>query len=128
VTKSDKNKPKISTRQIKAIPFLVACPTLDAGCKKAKISGNTFYKWVRNPEFKTELKKQRDLVIEDALELLKSHITGAVDTLIKLLNNTESETLKRLICNDIINHTIKSKELEDLEKRISRLENVMKES
>ena len=69
-------------------------------------------------EFKAALKKQRDLVIEDALEVLKRNITVAVDTLIGLLRTTESETLKRLICNDIINHTIKSKEIEDLEKRI----------
>jgi hypothetical protein len=47
---------KLSERQKKAIPFLVNSPTVDRGCKGAKISRETYYQWLSDPLFKEELK------------------------------------------------------------------------
>jgi hypothetical protein len=118
---------RLTSKQLKAIPHIVAAPTIDEGCKRAKISRNTFYTWLQNTAFKAELKRQRDLVIEDALEIVKASINRAVNALIKLLDTTDNDSLKRLICNDIINHTMKSKELEDLDKRVGIIEELIKD-
>jgi hypothetical protein len=127
VTKKDKKTARLTAKQLKAIPFIVASSTIEEGCKRAKISRNTFYTWLQNIDFKAELRRQRDLVIEDALEILKSKITSAVNALLKLLDTTDNDSLKRLICNDIINHTMKSKELEDLDKRVGIIEELIKD-
>ena len=60
--------------------------------------------------------------MREALDTLRQNVTRAVDTLARLLGETESETLQRLIANDIISHTLRAKELQDLEKRIEILE------
>jgi len=129
MTNGDKNKAlPLTDKQIKAIPHLIAAGTYDEGCKKARISRNTLYKWLKDPPFKTELQRHRDVVIEEALDTLKGNINKAVDTLVSLLGSAGSDSLKRLICNDIIGHTIKSKELEDLEERITALEKTIGEN
>ena len=124
MTKSDKNKGQnLTERQVKAIPHLVASSTYEKGCRKARISRNTFYEWLKDPVFKAELKRQRDTVIEEALETLKSSMTNAVKVLLDLLDTTKNEYLKRNVAKDIIGYVIKAKEIEDLDKRITEIEN-----
>ncbi len=84
MTKSDEIG--LSRRQLKALPFFVtSCLDVDA-CRKASISKQTYYEWLKNPPFKKELKRLRDLVIEDAVEQLKAYTSKAVSTLVKLLD------------------------------------------
>ena len=124
MTKSDKNKGQnLTERQVKAIPHLVASYTYEKGCRKARISRNTFYEWLKDPVFKAALRRQRDTIIEEALETLKSSMTTAVEVLVDLLDTTKNEYLKRNISKDIIGYVIKAKEIEDLDKRITEIEN-----
>ena len=124
MTESDKNKGQnLTERQLKAIPHLVASSSYEKGCRKARISRNTFYEWLKDPVFKAELKRQRDTVIEEALETLKSSMTNAVKVLLELLDETKNEYLKRNVAKDIIGYVIKAKEIEDLDKRITEIEN-----
>ncbi len=127
MTKSDTLQgEKLSERQKKAIPFLVNSPTVEDGCRKARISRDTYYHWLSDPLFKDELKRHRDQVIEEALNVMKANMTKAVNTLVDLLN-TESEFLRRSVANDILGHVLKSKELEDIERRVEALERIVKE-
>ena len=116
-----KEKPKLSRRQIKAIPFLVSSRIYTQGCDKAKINKATLYKWLKQPEFKDELDRQRNEIVEAAFSLISQNIEKAVSTLVGLLD-TKDERVKRLTANDIINHFLKHKELKDLEERIERIE------
>ena len=102
---------------------MVASSSYEKGCRKARISRNTFYEWLKDPVFKAELKRQRDTVIEEALETLKSSMTNAVKVLLELLDETKNEYLKRNVAKDIIGYVIKAKEIEDLDKRITEIEN-----
>ena len=54
-------------------------------------------------------------------------MTKAVRTLVGLLDTAENAYLKRLVSNDLIGYALKARELEDLENRISRLEELVKE-
>ncbi len=117
---------KLSERQKKAIPFLLNSPTVEGGCKRAKISRETYYQWLSDPLFKDELKRHRDQVIEEALNVMKANMTKAVNVLVSLLK-TENEFLRRAVANDRLGHVLKRKELEDIEKRIEALERIVKE-
>ena len=114
-------KIKLSRRQLKAIPFLIGSPTYTQGCEKAKINKTTLYKWLKNPEFRTELDRQRSEIVEAAFGMIAQNIEKAVSTLVGLLD-TGDDRVKRLTANDIIGHFLKQKELEDLEERIQQIE------
>jgi hypothetical protein len=116
-----KEIPKLSRRQLKAIPFLVGSPTYTQGCDKAKINKATLYKWLKQPEFKAKLDRQRNEIVEAAFDMIAQNIEKAVSELIGLLD-TGDDRVKRLTANDIIGHFLKHKELKDLEQRIERIE------
>ena len=55
---------------IKAIPIIVTSPTYTEGCEKTKLDRTTFYEWLKIPEFKAELERQRDEVVVEAFGVL----------------------------------------------------------
>lgn len=116
-----KGKSKLTDRQLKAIPFIVSSPTYTEGMQKAKVNRSTFYKWLKEPEFKAELERQRDQVAAEAFGILSQGLTRAVETLVGLLDN-EDDRLKRLTAKDVIDFIIRHKENEDLDKRLTEVE------
>ncbi len=115
---------ELTDRQLKAIPYLVSSPTLEEGRKKARVSKNALFTWLRDPVFKNELQRQRNVVITEALEILKGHLVKATESLVDLLE-TDSDSLRRHVANDIIGHALKWKEIEDLEKRLCDVEQLI---
>ena len=121
MNKKTNAEPKLTERQRKAIPFIVSSPTHTQGCKKAKINKATFYKWLKAPEFKAELDRQRDQVASEAFGVLTQSLTKAVETLAGLLDNKD-DRLKRLAAKDVIDFIIRHKENEDLDRRLTEIE------
>ncbi|MHC4637390.1 MAG: phBC6A51 family helix-turn-helix protein [Planctomycetota bacterium] len=115
------NNGKLTPRQLKAIPFIVSCPTYTEGMKKAKVNRSTFYKWLKEPEFKAELDRQREEITAEAFGILSQGLTKAVETLVSLLDNKD-DRLKRLAAKDVINFIIRHKENEDLDERLTEVE------
>ena len=105
---------------------IVSSPTCTKGCKKAKINKSTLYKWLKEPEFKAEIEKQRDEVVAEAFGILSQGLTKAVETLVSFLDNKD-DRLKRMACKDVIEYIIKHKENEDLDKRLTAIEQQLSE-
>ena len=116
-----KEKSKLTDRQLKAIPHIVSSPTYTEGCKKAKINKTTFYKWLKKPEFKAELDRQREEVAAEAFGQLAKSLNKAVETLVGLLD-IKDDRLKRLTAKDVIDFIIRHKENEDLDERLMAIE------
>lgn len=116
-----KKKPKLTPRQLKAIPHIVGSPTYTQGCKKARINKTTLYKWLKEPEFKAELDRQRDEIAAEAFGILSQGLTKAVEVLVGLLDNKDNR-LKRLAAKDVIDFIIRHKENEDLSERLTAVE------
>ncbi len=114
-------KAKLTDRQLKAIPFIVSSPTYTEGIKKAKLNRTTFYKWLKCPEFKAELDRQRDEIAAEAFGVLSQGLTQAVEALVSLLVNKD-DRLKRLAAKDVIDFIIRHKENEDLDNRLKEVE------
>ncbi len=115
---------KLTARQLKAIPHIVSSPTYTDGCKKAKINKTTFYKWLKEPEFKAELDRQRDEIAAEAFGVLSQSLTQAVEALVGLLDNKD-DRLKRLAAKDVIDFIIRHKENEDLDERLKEVEKLL---
>lgn len=99
----------------------MASTTYTEGCKKARHNRTTFYKWLKNPEFKAELDRQRDEVAAEAFGILSQSLTKAVENLVSLLYK-KNDRLRRLTAKDIIDFAIRHKENEDLDKRLTAIE------
>ena len=121
-----KKKTKLTARQLKAIPHIVGSPTYTEGCKKAKINKTTLYKWLKEPEFKAELDRQRDEIAAEAFGVLSQGLTKAAETLVGLLDNKD-DRLKRLAAKDVIDFIIRHKENEDLDERLREVEKLLAE-
>ena len=114
-------KAKLTTKQVKAIPILLAARSYEEGCKSAGVSKTTLYAWLQDEGFAAEFDRQRSEIVEAAFGMIAQNIEKAVTTLVGLLD-TKDERVKRLTANDIIGHFLKHKELRDLEERIERIE------
>jgi hypothetical protein len=126
MTKTNKNqqntkKTKLSSRQLKVIPVIVTNATYTEGCKKARLNRTTFYKWLKIPEFKAELDRQRNEITAEAFGVLSQGLTKAVETLVGLLD-IKDDRLKRLAAKDVIDFIIRHKENEDLDRRLIEVE------
>ena len=78
---------RLTERQQRVIPYLLASPSTEEACRRASINKATVYEWLRDETFRHELKRQSDAVIERALDSLKANISEATETLVKLLDS-----------------------------------------
>lgn len=111
----------LTLRHQRLLIALVENPDIQAACKAAGIGRSTAHRWLKDPVFRAELAHQRDAVLSETLDSVKTHAVRAMDELARLLD-TEDDRLRRLICNDILSHTLKIRELEDIERRLAALE------
>jgi hypothetical protein len=112
---------ELTPRQLQAIPVIIACPTITEGCEKAQVDRTTFYDWLKQPEFKAELDRQRREVVQEAFNTLGQGLNKAVEVLTSLLD-TPDDRLRRLAANDIIEHILTHTETAELERRLAVLE------
>lgn len=122
-----KDYDKKQRSQQKAIPYLLSCKSYAQAAKEIGISENQLYEWLRDPEFKSELEKQRNQVTEAAINILKMNTTKAAEALSELLSSS-NELVKRGVANDILNHVVKFREMQEFENRIAVLEETTRES
>ncbi|MFZ4396960.1 MAG: hypothetical protein ACOYOU_15200 [Kiritimatiellia bacterium] len=116
---------KMKTRHLRLLEALVYDPDVQAGAVAAGVSRMTAYRWLKQPVFQEELKRQRDDALSAAMVRVKAQATRAVNELTGLLS-AKDERLRRLVCTDILDRAIKVRELEDLENRLVALEKAMK--
>ena len=112
---------KLSGRQLRVSPHLLAAPSIEEGCKRARISKAAVYEWLKDEAFRQELKRQRAAAIEQALDSLKANLTKATETLVKHMNS-ERENISIRAAESIIEFAQKALEHEELEQRIEALE------
>jgi hypothetical protein len=123
-TKTNDNA--LSLKQMKAITLLLTRPTREEVIREVEISSETLYRWMRDPDFKAELARQQNAVINEAISVLKANMTKAAHTLVSLLDEKGGE-LRRRAANDLIGHVLKARELEELEERLEQVERVVLE-
>jgi len=116
---------KLTARQRKAIPIVLASRDIMEGCRTAGITTTTWYMWMtRNATFKAEVDHQREAVIREALDRLKAAISEAVEELTALMR-AEEKNIRLRACGQVLDYFMKARELEDIERRLSALEKVI---
>lgn len=120
MTKSDENQ--LSSRQFMALPFFLTSSSIEAACRDANISKDTYYEWMKQDIFKAKLERMRNEIVSDAINQLKNNTTKAASTLTALLDKGDSPAIQRAAANDILNHVMKFMELKEIEERLINLE------
>jgi hypothetical protein len=88
-TESDEmdNEGRLTHPQRRVIPFLLASASIEEACRRAKINKSTVYEWLKGENFRRELKRERNAVIERALDSLKANTDKATKTLVRHLDS-----------------------------------------
>ena len=102
-------KTELTPRQKKFIPMLVASPTLAEACRKGKLNRTTLYEWLKQPEFKAEVERQRGQITQEAFAALSGSLDKAVGVLVGLLDDNDRR-LARFAAKDIVNLFFKHRE------------------
>jgi len=123
----NKTERNLTKKQLRAIPLILQAKSITEGVEKAGISKTTFYEWMKNPKFKLEWTEQRKEIISLALDELKAGAGEAVRVLKELLN-AESEAIRLKTAMGILEHISKFMDIEDIQKRLELLEEVLYES
>ena len=111
----------ITPRQDKAITALLSAPTVERAAETAGVGRSTLHRWLIQAEFREELTRRRDAIVDAAMDTFKVYVCRAVDTLAKLLDS-ENEKLRRLAAKDILEYVFRVRELQDIERRVTKLE------
>jgi len=119
---------QVTAKQEKAILELLRNPTVRDASNKAGVGERTLWRWLKdNEDFKAAYMDARRQAFSRALGLLQQVLSEAVLVLRDVMNNPDTkESSKVSAAKAIIDTGLKAMELDDLEERISRLENILK--
>ena len=115
------NPVKLTPRQRRAIPLILAARSIEIGCRSAGITRQTFYNWHRDETFREEYQRQQNQLFDLAFDTMKRNVQEGADKLAGLLT-TDNPQLLRLICRDILDYALKMREMTEVEARLDVLE------
>jgi transposase len=117
----------LTSNQLKTISYILESCSIEEAARKAKVSRSSIYNWLKDDIFKEKLKKEREALFAEGLDLLKQATNKAVNELINLLKSRD-ETTRRLTAKEIINLSLRTTEIRDLEERISKIEQIIEQN
>jgi len=116
----------LNNRQLKAIPILISCDTVEEAARQIGIAKTTLYTWMEREEFNQAVTSARRKLLDKAMNKLLNVSMKAVLTLEKLLE-AESESVRRAAANDVLGHLLKYRELSEIEERLESVEKIVLE-
>lgn len=122
---TEHDKSRLSRAQIRAIPVIVSARNIEEACKRLGISRNCYYEWMKLPEFSEEIARLRNQLVNDAVVQLKANAIKAASTLSGLMDREDAPAVQRAAANDVLNHVVKFKEMEEFEKRLNAIEKTL---
>ena len=123
--KTTQNGKSLSDKQNTFLTHLLTSKSITEACKHTKISRATYYSWVKEPDFRNQIIEKRNELVNEAFGALKSAFIKAVENLIVLMDDP-NPSIQRQACKDIIEYSIKAIEMQDIEERLSKLEEYAK--
>jgi hypothetical protein len=120
-----KDKETLTRRQLHVLPFLISNPTVESAAKQSGVSAKQIFDWLQQTTFRQELENRKNEGVNQAVDRLKLTASKACDTLINLLDNAQSDSIKHRVAVDMLNMTLKFIEFKDVEQRLRKLEETM---
>jgi hypothetical protein len=112
----------LTRNQIKAISALLSTQTIAEAAKLTRVGERTLHRWLTQEDFRAALFAAAGESISGAVRRLVAGRDAALDTIYDLMQNAESENVRRLAARDWLDTLQQSYDLEIFEERISALE------
>ena len=118
------NPNRLTARQEKLLSILAGNPNIQAAAKAAGIGRSTVHRWLKEPDFREELTRRRNMALTEAMNSVQAYTAQAVEELVKLLGSS-NEWIRRQVCMDVLNCSHKIREVEQIEQRLDAIEKAM---
>jgi hypothetical protein len=106
-----------------AVAALLTQPNIDTAARSVGISSATLLRWMKVPEFQTAYREARRAAYSQSIARLQQAMPLAVQTMIKMVVDPNTPASVRVRAAEIIaNHSHKAIEIEDVEARVTALE------
>ncbi len=114
----------LSAKQHKTIACLLCNPTIAEAAEAAGVGERTIYAWLNEPAFSQAYRVARRAVVSQATAQLQQHVTVAVKELGHLVSGFGGvkPEIRLAAAKFVLEMAIKSVELDDVQERLSRLE------
>ena len=114
---------KFGRKKEEAIVALLTHRTIEDAARAVGIGGATLLRWQKEPEFQAGYREAKRAAYAQSIARLHQMSSAAVSTLGKVMvDPTTPPATKVRAADSILNHTIKAIELEDIEARVTELE------
>lgn len=120
---------KFGRKQEEAIAALLVSRNIEEAAKAVKIAPKTLWRWMKVPEFAQAYREARRATFAQAVARLQQASSAAVTTLRKVMIDPGSPASSRVRAADsVLDHSLKAIEIEDIEARVSAIEQSLKEN
>jgi len=116
---------EITTKQKRTVTALLTSENIGQACELAGISRTTLARWLKDPQFMKELTKAEGESIKQASRELLAGQADALATIREIMTSGQPATRLKA-ANDWLALLFKYREVDQLEERISRLEERIK--
>jgi transposase-like protein len=114
---------KFSRKKEQAVVALLSQRNVEEAAKAVGVGPNTLLRWMKELEFDAAYREARRLAFGQSISRLQQALTAAVTTVLKLMVDQNVPASTRLRAADIVlDRTAKAIEIEDIEARVSELE------
>ena len=114
---------KFGRKMEEAIAALLTQCNLDEAARSVGVAPKTLLRWQQQPEFQTAYREARRAAYSQAIARLQQGTSAAATTLLKLMIDPSTPaSVKIRAAEAIFNHSAKAIEIEDIEARVTELE------
>ena len=100
--------------------------TISKAAKAAKISRETAYKYLKDPEFKAELDKRRSECLNDTVRFLQGKLTVCSEQLVRIIENEDTaDQVKINAINTVFSNFKTMSETAEIIARLEEIERLM---
>jgi phage terminase small subunit len=112
---------ELTTRQHKAIVALLQNVTVTGAAQESGVAESTLYRWLSQPSFKLEFRRQRRMMFERAVGLAQRASTAAIAEIIEVMRSGDNE-FARLAAAKVILELARET---DIEQRVAEIEEML---
>jgi hypothetical protein len=115
----------LTAKQARTVGYLLTCRTVADAAEKAGVTERTVFAWLKLEGFRVALREASKMSIDQTSRRLSEGQADALDALSALMTRGSNESVRRAAAVDWLNLTLKYRDLNDLEERITRLEELV---
>jgi transposase-like protein len=120
---------KLGRKKEAAIAALLSHRNVDEAAQAVDVGATTLWRWLKLPQFQAEYRKARRDAFSQSIARLQQGTAAAATTLLKtMIDPATPPSVRVRAAEAIFNHAAKAIEIEDIEARVTELEQSLAES